>query len=129
MAQAETPAESVDRVWNAFGYDPAQKNYKLPPSFVELSQQVAHEQGEAVIPPIMARSNDWSGSEAMAFTQLLQDLPPAKANLILEHYKMDGTQSEKHYASVFLDLILLHERAQKKMAEIKAQKAAAELSP
>lgn len=104
IARAETPTEAVDRVWNAFAnLDPHRSSdNNFPQQFWILSRTVAHDQGVAVIAPIMARSKDWKDEEALIFVPLVAFLPKDQAIPILNRYKKEGKPWEQQCADDLL---------------------------
>ena len=100
--RAESPTESIDRVWDIWNahHDEDQKTFNE--KFVRFSRDVAQAQGAAVIAPIMKRAKDWTSEEVLIFVAVVAFLPPENADPILERYKKFGKPWERQCATDLL---------------------------
>ncbi len=100
--RAESPTESVDRLWNVWQEHHEEDPKTFNPKYVQFSHDVAEVQGVAIIDPIMKRAKDWKSDEVLVFVAAVAFLPPDSSHPILARYGRLGKPWERKCA---LDLL------------------------
>jgi hypothetical protein len=100
--RAESPTESVARLWNVWSEHHNEDPKIFNEKYIRFSRDVADVQGAAVIAPIMKRAKDWTSDEVLIFVAVVAFVPPENSQPILERYKKFGKPWERKCATDLL---------------------------
>jgi hypothetical protein len=102
ILHAESPTESVDRLWDVWSEHHDEDSNVFNEKYVRFSKDVADVQGAAVIAPIMKRAKEWTSDEVLVFVGVVAFIPQENSRPILERYKKFGRPWERQCATDLL---------------------------